>query len=755
MAVIKIAQRGSDCGGLVRYLFGPGKNNEHVNQRTIAGTTHAHAGAWDKASIQQVVDDLRAYARANPQSRIGPQNRHIWHAAISLPPGETLDDADWARVADEYMRGMGFDDPVRPPTRWTAVHHGSSVEGNDHIHLVMSMIRQDGTKVRIHNDAAESRKVLTGIEQRLGLTVLRPAPNHVRPVTYKPGEKGKATQTGHAIERQDLEARVRRMAVASRTEAEFARRLRSAGLVVKARADNGSTVTGYAVGFPNGVLFGGGKLGRDLSLPRLRIGWDESRSSRESAAAEWLRGRPGNPVVKYGRETRKNVPSADAVKRELADAHFQLASASAEDFPALSAELAGALLLAAKQDPTLTATAREVGRHAQTVVPTGSRPIGGCFLNLGLLMLALQDRDPKTRELLMMRQVMSMLATLVSTHRARSAALTIREGRFGMSQPDATDEFVEMGVTTGVTVGAMAVQTALQKMHNARGAGRRAVEAAEASTVRPPGERPDDGGRVPVNGEDIAAGVADSELRNHIELQMVALRVPDSAIDRLAQLHGADLTDLAERLQDTLIQAEGGVERLDLLQRETPVPMTKDEQDRRDWIMTATPDELRVEIAKLGPQERELAAARAAAQAAMEAGQGSASRPDRAAAGQLPKWRTGGEPMTAAQRWTLNKMCQTHGLDANADLSVTLDDGSQVSFGQFTKAQASGAISEFTRLEREAAMGGGGGTATQVRQSTRNQQVIALTPDLANVVANANTPRIQPDPGKNAGRGKV
>lgn len=713
MAVIKIAQRGDDPGGLIRYLFGKGKNNEHVNQRTITGTTHAHSGPWDRQSIQQISQDLRAFSQANPQSRIGAEHKHIWHASISLPPGETLTDKGWQRLAQEYMQGMGFEDSAKAPIRWTAVHHGRSSQGNDHIHIVMSMIRQDGSKVRIHDDAKRSRAVLTGIEQRHNLTVLQPRPNAARPITYKAGERGKAQQTGNPIERQDLERRVRALATGSRTEAEFVRRLRAAGLTVYARPGgaDGTAVTGYAVGFPNGVHFKGSALARDLSLPRLRLLWNEDRHGLEAAAAEWLKGSPGNPLVKYGRETKKNTPLPGDVKRELADAHFRLATAEATDFPGLSSDLAGALALAGEHDPALIPLSREVGRSAQTTsYPRSGQRTG--FLNLGLLMLALQDKDPRTREMLMIRQVVAMLATLVQTHRARASALN--QGRSpAMSQPDATDELTEMGVNTGITLGAAAVQLALQKLQHAR-----AVQPAPGEPKNKPKQQE----------EPVREATPDlTKLHADAARKMEVLGIDPAQRERLQRLDPQELSGLVDRLSETIAETPGAVDREDLLF----IAEVENKPELRDWALLASNQEVAAEVSRLTVPDTQ-----------------------QAASVRIPNWRTGGEAMTPNQRWALDQFCRKNGLDPHKDLTVTTGDGITVRFQDFTKAQASGAISEFKRLEREKELQpvGSGAPSQQSRQAQQTITNAAMAAPSVNEILGALNMQTPPVPNKNQGR---
>src|SRR5699024_10558727 len=80
-----------------------------------------------------------------------------------------------------------------------------------------------------------------------------------------------------------LSLKVRAAAVASETEAEFVRRMRRSGVLVRPRYADRRTdvVTGYSVAErpeagERPIWYGGGQLGRDLSLPRLRDGWPDT-----------------------------------------------------------------------------------------------------------------------------------------------------------------------------------------------------------------------------------------------------------------------------------------------------------------------------------------------------------------------------------------------------------------------------------------------------------------------------------------------
>jgi hypothetical protein len=82
-------------------------------------------------------------------------------------------------------------------------------------------------------------------------------------------------------------------AVASLDEGEFVRRLRRGGVLIRPRfaAGRDDVVAGYSVALrPSGedrpVWYGGGRLARDLTLPRLRKGWPDSPHTAQAAVDE-------------------------------------------------------------------------------------------------------------------------------------------------------------------------------------------------------------------------------------------------------------------------------------------------------------------------------------------------------------------------------------------------------------------------------------------------------------------------------------
>lgn len=347
--IVKITH-GSRFSGLMAYLAGPGREDEHTEARVLAGDpalvawhggeTLDHRAALalakdlDRARIDTGVEVLSRRRRWDAEARdyvdgVAGQ-AHVWQCSLSLHPDEpALSDEQWAAIAHDFMDRMGFDtaDDPREPARWVAVHHGASLGGNDHIHIVANVVRQDGTKVAGYRDYKLASRAVHELERKYGLRIVegRGFPSTQRPYSQSEdmqqraerraqGMTGKQVRDPDALVRHQVHGRVRAAAAVARDEAEFVRRLRQSGLQVRPRFAEGTqdVVVGYAVRVPGDSTaaasrwFAGGKLAKDLGLRALREGqgWSATPEAAMEAAGEWRRaGRGARPAVP-GRETR-------------------------------------------------------------------------------------------------------------------------------------------------------------------------------------------------------------------------------------------------------------------------------------------------------------------------------------------------------------------------------------------------------------------------------------------------------------------
>ncbi|MFD8533895.1 relaxase/mobilization nuclease domain-containing protein [Streptosporangium canum] len=384
------ARRGSSPGGLVRYLFGPGSSQEHTDQRII--TADVTLGLAEGMRLDHLTDADAIYAlgRDMDSHRIllgaAPPGGWVWHCAISLPPGEVLADAQWAELARTAIGRMEFDEAEgRAPCRWLAVHHGRSVGGNEHIHLMVNLVREDGELASTWNDRRTMSRVCAEMERRFELAVVEGRAGRGMP-GYSKAEHQRM-RAGEVPERQRIARIVRSCALVSGDEAEFVRRARRSGLSVRPRyGSGGQEVVGYSValrgdgadgqdGAGKRVWFGGGRLAADLSLPRLREHWPAPTAHSEAKAlAQWSRdvdaAGPKEAVERAVYDSRawsQAVARVEAVTARLGQSPAQdaaLWSSAARHAAALMAGLSARL--EGESPGPITATADLLARAAQS-----------------------------------------------------------------------------------------------------------------------------------------------------------------------------------------------------------------------------------------------------------------------------------------------------------------------------------------------------------------------------------------------------
>jgi hypothetical protein len=271
---------------LLYYLFGPGRHEEHADPHIVAGWRHP-------ASLESALrsDGKRDFATLTgllkqPQAAVGERGypRPVWHCAMRAAPGDRmLSDDEWAVIAHEVMHRTGLspygqeDDAVR----WIAVRHG-----DDHIHLVAMLARQDGGKPSLSWERYKVRAACLAAEQRYGLRSTAPA-DHTAACCPARAENEKAARRGLAeTPRITLRRQATTAAAAAGSEDEFFARLDHAGVLVRKRfsVTSPGQVTGYSVALPGDttkdggpVWYGGGKLAADLSWPKLRQRWTSHR----------------------------------------------------------------------------------------------------------------------------------------------------------------------------------------------------------------------------------------------------------------------------------------------------------------------------------------------------------------------------------------------------------------------------------------------------------------------------------------------
>jgi len=275
---------------LLRYLFGPGKNNTrggiHHNPRIIAAWAYATCGnladlqppltATGRHSLRRLTGLLEQPVRIG----FNPPALLVWHCSVHNHPDDPImSDQQWEHAATEIVAKVGLaPHGDLSAVRWVGIRHDDR-----HIHIVATRIRQDRRTAWTHSDYRKAQAACRELERHYGL---RRVGTHRTASRYPtPAELNKTTrQQRDQVPRHQLRRLVRAAAETASDESDFLDRLRTSGLLVRPRAStNPNEVGGYAVALPDDhnaagetIWYSGAGLAADLTLPKLRRAWRSS-----------------------------------------------------------------------------------------------------------------------------------------------------------------------------------------------------------------------------------------------------------------------------------------------------------------------------------------------------------------------------------------------------------------------------------------------------------------------------------------------
>lgn len=571
--IVRCLPVGKDAAGLTRYIFGQGKANEHTNQRIVAGSPEL-VGEWSGGSLSmaeathlgRVVEASwrRQYAPGLAMAGVGSGGvtranlagsadgqAHVFHAALSLHPDHVpLTDDQWQEVANRYVEAMGFtgvDD--KPDCSWYAAHHGTSAEGNDHIHVVVCATRRDGSRASLHDSGRRSQTARRDVLEKLpyvdqlhdqgrtlGAQTARSFTAAEHNIARERATRGEGSTTP---DRVALHRVVRGAAADSRTEAEFINNVikHPRMEIAAARWAPGSQnqdPTGYKVRMNDGAWFSASSLAPDLTLSKLRPRWasHESDHTRSYARALWAERALGEK-----REATRDVPAALRRATEgLRSANETIERLDPLDRAAweqVSSSTAGiTAVIATAPDRGLDAAGKErgfgrdAGRASDVIArqwladqePRGERgptvPTGLSGLEVATRHIQLAVRASTTSQfsgwLAVTQQLMRTMHAIAQARQARGehvAAHTLRRDAIGAmerleawldtpSRPTAADapDAEHSAVSANLSPAAAAAREAADHSRRVPGAGEGARTGSSARTetpsVRPPRDRP-------------------------------------------------------------------------------------------------------------------------------------------------------------------------------------------------------------------------------------------------------------------------
>lgn len=154
--MIAKVSRARDPAAMCRYVFGPGREEEHVDARVIGG----NIAAGDEREVR---DALRGQAALRPDL-----SRPSYHVALAAAPEDRrMGDREWGQVSERFAESMGLDSCA-----WVAVRHDDPAQdGREHVHLLAVTVTDEGERWDDSLDRPRAIQACREIEADRGLVV--------------------------------------------------------------------------------------------------------------------------------------------------------------------------------------------------------------------------------------------------------------------------------------------------------------------------------------------------------------------------------------------------------------------------------------------------------------------------------------------------------------------------------------------------------------------------------------------------------
>jgi hypothetical protein len=186
--------------------------------------------------------------------------RAVCHITLSISPNESLNDESWLKIIARYFKEMGFTN-----NRYVAVKHND--KEHEHIHLVTSRIRNDGSVVPDSWDMYRSQKVIRKIEEDFGLTTVKCSWESDRQAPTQ-NQTNKEAETGLPTVKKQLADKIDSALIEAKNLPELLQQLERDGIEIKISRDRKKQLKGISYKL-DGVSVAGSRVGSAYSLPKI------------------------------------------------------------------------------------------------------------------------------------------------------------------------------------------------------------------------------------------------------------------------------------------------------------------------------------------------------------------------------------------------------------------------------------------------------------------------------------------------------
>ncbi|MBC3843105.1 mobilization protein [Streptacidiphilus sp. 4-A2] len=306
---------GRDTRGLLGYLYGAGRHDEHEDPHIVAAWLDRGVpdpGRDPEATLTELARFLDVPVKRLLADGGTRKNGHVWHCPVAIAPTDRLlSDAEWGMVARRIVHAAGIaPSGDQMACRWIAVRHDPR-----HIHIVATAVREDGRAPRRHKDGQRAQAECRKLEVELGLRRLKSGDKTASRRPTSPEVHKAQGQGWEEPSRVWLQEQIREALAVTSSPQEFFDLLEGGlGVHIHQVRKNGELV-GYRVSRPGDinaagrpVWFAAGKLALDLSWPNV-----EARLAANPAPEE-------HPTARRTRAEHPLLAYTDALDRHLVPA---------------------------------------------------------------------------------------------------------------------------------------------------------------------------------------------------------------------------------------------------------------------------------------------------------------------------------------------------------------------------------------------------------------------------------------------------
>ncbi|ECI3619959.1 relaxase [Salmonella enterica subsp. enterica] len=263
-------RRGKSFAGVVLYALKPASH--HKKDPIVIG------GNMDGSDVGELIAEFNATKALRPEVI-----KAVWHNSLRLPKNEALTNSEWAIIADDYMKRMGFSETH---LRCYVLHDD---EAGQHIHIIASRIELISGKLYPgKNENLISTRIIQQLELDYSLTRTKGpgAKASTSSLSSKPKRKKSRNEamleerTGEPCPKSIIQEALEELLVGKPSTTEFVQQLTAQNIMAVPNIASTGRMNGFSYEY-NGIAFKASQLGKGYSWSALqsRIDYQQERDN--------------------------------------------------------------------------------------------------------------------------------------------------------------------------------------------------------------------------------------------------------------------------------------------------------------------------------------------------------------------------------------------------------------------------------------------------------------------------------------------